>query len=202
MSRQTVLMTGALGDIGRRIRPLMRHCCAFRAADLKPVEDEEDSHIADITDLSQLVALMDGVDAIMHMAIAPSRDYPNEDDLARARLDVNVKGTYNVLEAAREGPERVEDFGAPLRLGVRRRRGEDGLRGPGAGIPDSGLRVRDPSESQDTHEEDHRGLHRCLRHERAAVPIIRRTVPGGSKQPFRLRRFARAGGIEPCEERP
>lgn len=95
------MMTGAGGDIGSRLRPLLRHCCDFRAVDIVPVEDEADTCIADITRLDQVIPLMAGVQAVVHMAIAPARDYPDEDDLARARLDVNVKGTYSVFEAAR-----------------------------------------------------------------------------------------------------
>ncbi len=101
MKKTKVLMTGAAGDIGSRIRPLMRHCCDFRAVDIKPVEDEQDTRTADITRLEQVVPLLDGIEAVMHMAIAPARDYSAADDLAQARLDVNVKGTYNVLEACR-----------------------------------------------------------------------------------------------------
>jgi len=101
MKRTKVLMTGAGGDIGSRLRPLLRHCCDFRALDVMPMDDEEDSRVADITELAQVVPHMEGVEAVMHLAIAPARAYPEADDLARARLDVNVKGTHNVLEAAR-----------------------------------------------------------------------------------------------------
>ncbi|HJN16654.1 MAG TPA: NAD(P)-dependent oxidoreductase, partial [Armatimonadota bacterium] len=55
-----------------------------------------------ITDLAQVRPLMDGVDAVMHMAIASGRDFrKRRDEFREAELDVNVKGTYNVLEAAR-----------------------------------------------------------------------------------------------------
>jgi len=101
MGKPKVMITGAAGDIGRRIRPLLHYCCDFRAVDVAPVDDEADAHRADITQLDELVPLMEGVDAVMHLAIAPARAYPDQDELAQARLDVNVKGTYNVLEAAR-----------------------------------------------------------------------------------------------------
>jgi uronate dehydrogenase len=97
-----ILITGAGGLIGRSIRPLMRHYCDFRATDIQPVADETDSVVADITRLEQVLPLMDGVDGVMHLAIASARDFADRPDgFAEAQLDVNAKGTYNVLEAAR-----------------------------------------------------------------------------------------------------
>ena len=96
-----VLMTGAGGRIGSSVRPLLRDRFEFRAVDVKPIDDEPDSHVADISKLGEIAPLMEGVDAVMHMAIASSRDFHERgDEFHEAELDVNVKGTYNVLEAA------------------------------------------------------------------------------------------------------
>ena len=104
-----VLMTGAGGQIGSRIHPLLRERFELRLADVKPLDNEPDSHVADVTNLDELVPLMEGVDAVMHLAIASARDFGHRhDEFAAARFDVNVRGTYNVLEAARrEGVGRV-----------------------------------------------------------------------------------------------
>lgn len=99
---QKALMTGAGGFIGSRIRPLLRDQFDFRAVDVKPTADEPDHHVADITNLSDLLPLMDGIDVVMHLAIASHRDFRDRlEDFNGAQLDVNVKGTYHVLEAAR-----------------------------------------------------------------------------------------------------
>ena len=96
-----ILMTGAGGLIGSRIRLLLRHRFNFRAVDIKRVEDETDSHVVDITKLSEVEPLMEGVDAVMHLAIASAKNFEGRpDEFDEAQLDVNVKGTYNVLEAA------------------------------------------------------------------------------------------------------
>jgi len=104
-----VLMTGAGGQIGSRIHPLLRERFELRLVDLKPIENGPDTHVADITNLEELASLMEGVDAVMHLAIASARDFGHrQDEFDAAQLDVNVKGTYNVLEAARrEGVGRV-----------------------------------------------------------------------------------------------
>lgn len=102
-----VLMTGAAGLIGSRVRPLLRHRFDLRAVDIKPVEDEADSRVADITKLSEVKPLMEGVEAVIHLAIASQRDFRDQPDLFdEAQLDVNVKGTFNVLEAARRAKVR------------------------------------------------------------------------------------------------
>jgi nucleoside-diphosphate-sugar epimerase len=117
-----VLMTGAGGQIGSRIHPLLRDRFELRLADVKPINNEPDVHVADIANLHELAPLMEGVDAVMHLAIASGRDFRNrQDEFGAAQLDVNVKGTYNVLEAARrQGVGRdvnassvMTDFGYP-----------------------------------------------------------------------------------------
>lgn len=104
-----VLMTGAGGLIGSHIRPLLRDRFDFRAVDLVEIQDEEDARVADITKLAEMAPLMEGVDVVMHMAIASPRAFgERKDEFDQAQLDVNVKGTYNVLEAARRtGVKRV-----------------------------------------------------------------------------------------------
>jgi uronate dehydrogenase len=104
-----VLITGAAGLIGSRVRPLLRGRFDFRAVDLKPVEDEPDRHVADLTRLAEIEPLMEGVEVVMHLAIASARDFPGQPEaFNEAQLDVNVKGTYHVLEAARRaGVRRV-----------------------------------------------------------------------------------------------
>jgi len=106
---EKILITGANGLIGRHIRPLMRPFFRFRATDISPVQDEADAPVADLTRLDEVLPLMDGVDGVMHLAIASARDFGDRvDAFHEAQIDVNIKGTYNVLEAARRaGVRRV-----------------------------------------------------------------------------------------------
>jgi uronate dehydrogenase len=56
----------------------------------------------DVTQLASVSAAMQGVDAVIHLACATGHEGDYEDDaFNQLRFDVNVKGTYNVLEAAR-----------------------------------------------------------------------------------------------------
>ena len=63
----------------------------------------------DVTHPQQVHAAMEGMDAVVHLAIASGfeGDY-EDDDFNQRRFDVNVKGTWNVLNAAaRAGVKRV-----------------------------------------------------------------------------------------------
>jgi uronate dehydrogenase len=57
----------------------------------------------DVTDPASVAAAMDGVEAVVHLAVASGREGEEEDPaFNQLRFDVNVKGTWNVLEAARQ----------------------------------------------------------------------------------------------------
>ena len=106
MAPQRILITGAAGDIGRRLRRLLGG--AYRAirlsdvvtpADLAP---EEDFIPADLGDLAALEAAVDGIDGIVHLGgISVESDW-------EAILHANIIGTRNLFEAARrKGVARV-----------------------------------------------------------------------------------------------
>ncbi|MBM4084194.1 MAG: NAD(P)-dependent oxidoreductase [Planctomycetes bacterium] len=98
-----ILLTGAAGKVGSELRRLLRPDFGIRSVDIRPVEGEADAHVADIAKLDQLLPLMTGMDAVAHLAITSTRTIPdyNSDAYWEAQLDVNVKGTFNVFEAAR-----------------------------------------------------------------------------------------------------
>jgi len=88
-----VLITGAAGYVGRPLVAALQ-----RDHDIVPV----DLPALDVTRLDQLETAMHGVDAVVHLAVASGREGDVEDDkFNQLRFDVNVKGTWNVLEAAR-----------------------------------------------------------------------------------------------------
>lgn len=116
-----VLMVGAAGTIGREIIPLLAPSFDLVLADRNPGEIEgRKIQSLDITNLDEVRAAMQGMDAVVHLAIATLRDYVTDranflkdqgDDYLRfneVMIEVNVRGTYHVFEAAREaGVKRV-----------------------------------------------------------------------------------------------
>ena len=104
-----VLITGARGHIGQKLGSHLEGEHELCLLSRRRVGDEARWRQADITDLDQVVPACAGMDAVVHLAIATGHegDY-EEDGFNAARLDINVKGTYNVFEAAaRAGVRRV-----------------------------------------------------------------------------------------------
>jgi uronate dehydrogenase len=88
-----ILITGAAGYIGRRLVPVLAREHDVVRGDLDAL---------DVTQFDQVERAMRGVEAVVHLAIASGHDGEWEDDaFNQLRFDVNVKGTCNVLEAAR-----------------------------------------------------------------------------------------------------
>lgn len=98
-SDERVLLTGASGRVGSVLRPALRACFRVRLLDLRqPDEVEAQSEevvVADIRDLEAVTAAATGCAAVVHLAGIPT-DAPFDD-----LLEANLRGTYNVLEAAR-----------------------------------------------------------------------------------------------------
>ena len=96
-----VLLTGAAGGIGSRLRaPLREAASELRLTDVAPLEAQapnESVHPADLTDLDALRAAADGVEAVVHLGGVPE-EAPFE-ELAPA----NLVGCYHAYEAARLG---------------------------------------------------------------------------------------------------
>jgi uronate dehydrogenase len=103
---QRVLITGAAGGIGRRLRadirglyPIVR--LSDRAA-LDPAGPGEEVMLADLADLAACEAICEGVDGIIHLG-----GQGVEADWETV-LQANIVGCYNLFEAARrQGVRRV-----------------------------------------------------------------------------------------------
>lgn len=102
-----VLVTGATGEVGRGVLPWLQERFSLRLLSVDPLGDDPRFIQADVLDWNALSAAMDGVDAVLHLAIAPGHSGTYEDDAFNdQRFDVNVKGTYHVFEIARRAKVR------------------------------------------------------------------------------------------------
>ncbi|WP_309571209.1 NAD(P)-dependent oxidoreductase [Deinococcus sp.] len=98
-----ILITGAAGEIGSALRSGLRAFLpdphtTLRLTDVRDpgaAGPGEEVMRADLTDPASVRGVMEGVDAVIHLG-----GIPNEHAYERIR-DVNIDGTYHVLEAAR-----------------------------------------------------------------------------------------------------
>ncbi|MFV0472774.1 MAG: NAD-dependent epimerase/dehydratase family protein [Pikeienuella sp.] len=103
---ETILITGAAGRLGTELRrglaPLagkLRLSDRVEIADLKP---NEEAVICDLADEAAVIAMTEGVDAIIHFGGAPLERPWDE------VLNANIRGSYHIYEGARKhGVKRV-----------------------------------------------------------------------------------------------
>lgn len=96
-----VLVTGATGEVARGVLPYLSEHFDLRLLALDPPGDDPRRVQADLLDWAALARAMNGVDAVLHLAVAPGHSGTYEDDAFNdLRFDVNVKGTYHVFATA------------------------------------------------------------------------------------------------------
>ncbi|RYY77531.1 MAG: NAD(P)-dependent oxidoreductase [Comamonadaceae bacterium] len=99
LSGLRLLLTGAAGALGRELRPRLRARCALlRLSDvaaMDPATDGEEVVQAALEDRAAIHALVEGIDAIVHLG-GVSTEQPFD-----AVLPANIVGFYNLYEAAR-----------------------------------------------------------------------------------------------------
>jgi len=114
-----VLVTGAAGAIGRVLRAGVRgRHELLRLADREPMEAQpgEEARTADLSDFDATLGVMEGMDAVVHLAAIAG-----EDSWDRI-LQHNIVATYNVFEAARRcGTRRVVFASSNHAIGFHRR---------------------------------------------------------------------------------
>jgi uronate dehydrogenase len=101
-----LLLTGAGGALGRQLRPRLKACCDILRlsdrVDLGAAAPNEEVHRAELQDRSAMLALLEGVEAVVHLG-GISVEGPFE-----PILQANIVGTYNLYEAARRhGARRI-----------------------------------------------------------------------------------------------
>ena len=101
-----LLLTGAAGNLGRELRPRLAHCCdVLRVSDRSPMAPAgagEEVVVADLADAAAVHALLDGVDAVIHLG-GVSTEQP-----WAPILEANIVGAYHLYEAVRRhGVRRV-----------------------------------------------------------------------------------------------
>jgi len=131
---ETVLITGAAGDIGTRLRRLLKGTYPhLRLSDVKTpagLGPDESFVKADLTDLAAVEKVVAGVDGIIHLG-GFSVEGPWE-----TILNSNIIGCYNLFEAARRhGVERVVFASSNHAVGFYPRRRRIGTGAPV--LPDS-----------------------------------------------------------------
>jgi uronate dehydrogenase len=103
-----ILVTGGSGEVARGVLPFLEKDFELRLLALDPAGNDPRRVQADLLDWNALSRAMQGAQAVLHLAVASGHSGIYEDDVFNDwRFDVNVKGTYHILETAR-------------RLGVRR----------------------------------------------------------------------------------
>ncbi|WNW13846.1 NAD(P)-dependent oxidoreductase [Pseudomonas sp. DTU_2021_1001937_2_SI_NGA_ILE_001] len=96
-----LLLTGAAGGLGQILREaLQAHADIVRVSDISPLApaagEHEEVRPCDLADKAGVLALAEGVDAIVHMGgISTERAF-------EAILEANIRGTFHIYEAARK----------------------------------------------------------------------------------------------------
>ncbi len=97
-----ILITGATGVIGSRLVPALEGEHELRLLSRRAFPDDARWRQVDVTDIEQVCDAAEGMDMAIHLAIATGREGDYEEDAFNSqRMDINVKGTYNLFEAAR-----------------------------------------------------------------------------------------------------
>jgi uronate dehydrogenase len=97
-----VLITGAAGYVGQRLSRGLETEHDLRLGDVSLPQGDPRCVPLDVTQPAEVAAAMQGIEAVIHLAVATGHEGDYEDDaFNQLRFDVNVRGTCNVLEAAR-----------------------------------------------------------------------------------------------------
>ena len=105
-SHNRILLTGAAGGLGQALRPRLKaNCTVLRCADrvaLDSAGEQEEFVLAELADANAVMAMMQGVDAVVHLGGVST------EAAFEPILQANILGMYNLYEAARkQGVQRI-----------------------------------------------------------------------------------------------
>ncbi len=106
LSHHRILLTGAAGGLGQALRPRLKaNCQVLRSADRVAfglAGEQEELVLADLADASAVMAMMQGVNAVVHLGGVST------EAAFEPILQGNILGVYNLYEAARkQGVKRI-----------------------------------------------------------------------------------------------
>ena len=106
LSHHRLLLTGAAGGLGQALRPRLKaNCKILRSADRVAfglASEQEEFVLADLADAGAVMAMMQGVDAVVHLGGVST------EAAFEPILQGNILGVYNLYEAARkQGVKRI-----------------------------------------------------------------------------------------------
>ncbi|MEY4294604.1 MAG: hypothetical protein RLY82_292 [Pseudomonadota bacterium] len=106
LSHNRILLTGAAGGLGQALRPKLKtNCKILRSADRVAfglAGEQEELVLADLADAGAVMAMMQGVDAVVHLGGVST------EAAFEPILQGNILGVYNLYEAARkQGVKRI-----------------------------------------------------------------------------------------------
>ena len=105
-SHNRILLTGAAGGLGQALRPRLKaNCTVLRCADRVAFDsagEQEEFVLAELADANAVMAMMQGVDAVVHLGGVST------EAAFEPILQANIIGMYNLYEAARkQGTKRI-----------------------------------------------------------------------------------------------
>lgn len=133
-----VLLVGGSGFVGSQVVPLLAARHELRLYDRRPPPYETDVEYVpgDVTDFAALAAAVDGVDALLYMAMGRSDRWGSPEN-ARAHLEVATCGLHLALRAAHEAGIRHAVYTSSMSVYAFPRPGQDraGSRYPDESVP-------------------------------------------------------------------
>jgi nucleoside-diphosphate-sugar epimerase len=104
-ARKRVLITGAAGTVGTALRQQLADRYALRLLFHSKIPDDvrpqDEVMVSDVASLGAMLEVTEGVDVIVHLALAGSLRGRTQADRAQQTFDVDMKGIYHIYEAAR-----------------------------------------------------------------------------------------------------
>lgn len=93
-----IVVTGGSGKAGRAVvRDLLEHGYEVLNVDIQAPKERQTQFIkADLTDAGQAYEVLEGADAVVHLAAIPAPGILT----SRATFDINMSSTYNIFSAA------------------------------------------------------------------------------------------------------